>query len=112
MSFTTAIQRSLKGPSPAFGFWLTYVPDDPHFGAIAVPIAVNRNRKHGKLYNLLIHFHSLPSAAVAKTILHGASGSSTKFSWVLVDAEHGLISDTNYYEVCPQNRLSNAVRHN
>ncbi|KAJ6115690.1 hypothetical protein N7523_006107 [Penicillium sp. IBT 18751x] len=68
MSYTTAIQRSLKGPSPAFGFWLT-----------------------------------LPSAAVAKTIIHGASGSSTKFSWVLVDAEHGLISDSNYYE------LNNAI---
>ncbi|GAD97194.1 4-hydroxy-2-oxovalerate aldolase [Paecilomyces variotii No. 5] len=46
---------------------------------------------------------TLPSAAVAKTILHGASGSSTKFSWVLVDAEHGLISDHHYYE------LSNAI---
>lgn len=43
--------------------------------------------------------HRLPSTAVAKTILHGASGSSTKFSWVLVDAEHGLISDHHYYEV-------------
>jgi 4-hydroxy-2-oxoheptanedioate aldolase len=42
----------------------------------------------------------LPSAGVAKTILHGASGCSTKFSWVLVDAEHGLISDHHYYEVC------------
>jgi 4-hydroxy-2-oxoheptanedioate aldolase len=51
---------------------------------------------------LLTLVYSLPSAAVAKTILHGASGSSTKFSWVLVDAEHGLISDTHYYEVCPQ----------
>ncbi|KAJ5156011.1 hypothetical protein N7492_008814 [Penicillium capsulatum] len=46
---------------------------------------------------------TLPSAAVAKTILHGASRSSAKFSWVLVDAEHGLISDHHYYE------LTNAV---
>ncbi|OOF95049.1 hypothetical protein ASPCADRAFT_130606 [Aspergillus carbonarius ITEM 5010] len=46
---------------------------------------------------------TLPSSAVAKTILHGASGSSTKFSWVLVDAEHGLISDYHYYE------LNNAI---
>lgn len=43
----------------------------------------------------------LPSAAVAKTIIHGSSGSSTKFSWILVDAEHGLISDHHYYEVSP-----------
>ncbi|KAJ5920778.1 hypothetical protein N7466_009104 [Penicillium verhagenii] len=46
---------------------------------------------------------TLPSAGVAKTILHGASGSTTKFSWVLVDAEHGLISDHHYYE------LNNAI---
>ncbi|KAJ5729724.1 uncharacterized protein N7483_004232 [Penicillium malachiteum] len=42
----------------------------------------------------------LPSSGVAKTILHGPSGSLTKFSWVLVDAEHGLISDHHYYELC------------
>ncbi|KAJ5723181.1 hypothetical protein N7488_001216 [Penicillium malachiteum] len=42
---------------------------------------------------------TLPSAAVAKTILHGSSGSKTSFSWVLVDAEHGLISDHHYYEL-------------
>ncbi|KAJ5692997.1 hypothetical protein N7462_002420 [Penicillium macrosclerotiorum] len=46
---------------------------------------------------------TLPSAGVAKTIIHGASGSSTRFSWVLVDAEHGLISDHHYYE------LNNAI---
>ncbi|KAJ5240157.1 hypothetical protein N7468_004776 [Penicillium chermesinum] len=46
---------------------------------------------------------TFPSAALAKSILHGDSGSSTKFSWVLVDAEHGLISDHHYYE------LNNAI---
>ncbi|PYI12330.1 Phosphoenolpyruvate/pyruvate domain-containing protein [Aspergillus sclerotiicarbonarius CBS 121057] len=46
---------------------------------------------------------TLPSSGLAKTILHGSSGSSTKFSWVLVDAEHGLISDYHYYE------LNNAI---
>ncbi|RAL01124.1 HpcH/HpaI aldolase family protein [Aspergillus ibericus CBS 121593] len=46
---------------------------------------------------------TLPSSAVAKTILHGASGTSTQFSWVLVDAEHGLISDYHYYD------LNNAI---
>lgn len=111
MSFTTAIQRSLKGPSPAFGFWLTYVPDNPIRRNCGADFGQSQSQ-NGKLCTLLIHFYSLPSAAVAKTILHGASGSSTKFSWVLVDAEHGLISDTNYYEVCLQNRLSNAVRPN
>ncbi|KAJ5266815.1 hypothetical protein N7478_009623 [Penicillium angulare] len=64
MSFTTPIQATFQGSSPAFGFWLT-----------------------------------LPSAGVAKTILHGSTGSSTRFSWVLVDAEHGLISDHHYYEL-------------
>ncbi|KAH8424773.1 HpcH/HpaI aldolase family protein [Aspergillus melleus] len=46
---------------------------------------------------------TLPSAAVAKTIIHGSSGSSARFSWILVDAEHGLISDHHYYE------LNNAI---
>ncbi|KAJ5733969.1 hypothetical protein N7493_002755 [Penicillium malachiteum] len=45
---------------------------------------------------------TLPSATVAKTILHGTKP-STKFSWVLIDAEHGLISDHHYYE------LNNAI---
>ncbi|KAJ5174836.1 uncharacterized protein N7482_000713 [Penicillium canariense] len=48
---------------------------------------------------------TLPSAGLAKTILHGASGTSARFSWVLVDAEHGLISDNHYYE------LNNAIGH-
>ncbi|GLI72787.1 hypothetical protein PoHVEF18_000971 [Penicillium ochrochloron] len=48
---------------------------------------------------------TLPSSGLAKTILHGASGSSTRFSWVLVDAEHGLISDQHYYD------LNNAIGH-
>ena len=47
----------------------------------------------------LTAMYSLPSSGLAKTILHGASGSSTRFSWVLVDAEHGLISDQHYYDV-------------
>lgn len=38
----------------------------------------------------------LPTAAGAKTILRSSAGG---FSWVLVDAEHGLINDSNYYEV-------------
>lgn len=55
------------------------------------------------LYILRIHKLTLiryPSAAVAKTILRSASTSgSGKFSWVLVDAEHGLISDRHYYDL-------------
>ncbi|KAF2122560.1 2,4-dihydroxyhept-2-ene-1,7-dioic acid aldolase, partial [Lophiotrema nucula] len=39
---------------------------------------------------------SLPSAGVAKTILRP---SGNQFSWVLIDAEHGLINDTHYYEL-------------
>ncbi|EFX05914.1 dihydroxyhept-2-ene-1,7-dioic acid aldolase [Grosmannia clavigera kw1407] len=41
-----------------------------------------------------------PTAAVAKTILRSASTSgSGRFSWVLVDAEHGLIADRHYYDL-------------
>lgn len=51
--------------------------------------------------------YSLPSSGLAKTILHGASGSSTRFSWVLIDAEHGLISDQHYYDVSDRPKSSN-----
>ncbi|ETS76804.1 hypothetical protein PFICI_12191 [Pestalotiopsis fici W106-1] len=47
---------------------------------------------------------TLPSAAVAKTILRSCSTDpEAGFSWVLIDAEHGLISDKDYYE------LTNAI---
>ncbi|KAJ5181297.1 Pyruvate/Phosphoenolpyruvate kinase [Penicillium cf. griseofulvum] len=49
---------------------------------------------------------TLPSAPVAKTILRRSPEfTEGGFSWVLVDAEHGLITDTHYYE------LTNAVGH-
>ncbi|KAI1266073.1 Pyruvate/Phosphoenolpyruvate kinase-like domain-containing protein [Xylariaceae sp. FL1019] len=41
----------------------------------------------------------LPTAAGAKTILRSAASISGGFSWVLVDAEHGLITDKDYYEL-------------
>ncbi|KAJ1322845.1 4-hydroxy-2-oxoheptanedioate aldolase [Microdochium nivale] len=44
---------------------------------------------------------TFPSAAVAKQLLRAtAAHPSGGFSWVLVDAEHGLISDQHYYELC------------
>ncbi|KAL2819838.1 Pyruvate/Phosphoenolpyruvate kinase-like domain-containing protein [Aspergillus cavernicola] len=46
---------------------------------------------------------TLPGAGVAKTILRSTAQHTNKFSWVLVDAEHGLIADKDYYE------LNNAV---
>ncbi|KAL4878155.1 Pyruvate/Phosphoenolpyruvate kinase-like domain-containing protein [Aspergillus karnatakaensis] len=46
---------------------------------------------------------TLPGAGVAKTILRSTAQHGNRFSWVLVDAEHGLISDKDYYE------LNNAV---
>ncbi|KAL3296136.1 2 4-dihydroxyhept-2-ene-1, partial [Colletotrichum asianum] len=53
----------------------------------------------------LTGLNSIPSTAVAKTILRGDSGASVPFTWALVDAEHGLISDVHYYD------LVNAVGH-
>ncbi|OJJ38302.1 hypothetical protein ASPWEDRAFT_103441 [Aspergillus wentii DTO 134E9] len=47
--------------------------------------------------------HSLPSAALAKTILR-----ESFFSWVLIDAEHGLITDRYYYELCNAIASSNS----
>ncbi|KAL4780647.1 Pyruvate/Phosphoenolpyruvate kinase-like domain-containing protein [Aspergillus varians] len=46
---------------------------------------------------------TLPGAGVAKTILRSTAQHANRFSWVLVDAEHGLIADKDYYE------LNNAV---
>jgi 4-hydroxy-2-oxoheptanedioate aldolase len=43
---------------------------------------------------------TLPSAPAARVILRGAATSSIGgFSWVLVDAEHGLITDREYYDL-------------
>ncbi|KAH7150178.1 Pyruvate/Phosphoenolpyruvate kinase-like domain-containing protein [Dactylonectria estremocensis] len=43
---------------------------------------------------------TLPSAALARVFLRAASASPfNNFSWVLIDAEHGLISDKDYYEL-------------
>ncbi|GES60450.1 4-hydroxy-2-oxovalerate aldolase [Aspergillus terreus] len=43
---------------------------------------------------------TLPSAPAARVILRGAATSSIGgYSWVLVDAEHGLITDREYYDL-------------
>lgn len=46
---------------------------------------------------------TLPGSGIAKTILRSTAQHANRFSWVLVDAEHGLITDRDYYE------LTNAV---
>jgi len=43
----------------------------------------------------------LPGSGIAKTILRSTAQHANRFSWVLVDAEHGLITDRDYYEGCP-----------
>jgi 4-hydroxy-2-oxoheptanedioate aldolase len=44
---------------------------------------------------------TIPSSALARGILRtNAASSGKKYSWVLVDAEHGLITDKDYYELC------------
>ncbi|OAA54849.1 dihydroxyhept-2-ene-1,7-dioic acid aldolase [Niveomyces insectorum RCEF 264] len=68
MSFDIPVTAALKaGQSTAYGFWLTF-----------------------------------NSPAVARTILRGAAGAAAatggaRYSWVLLDAEHGLIGDADYY---------------
>ncbi|KAL5356295.1 Pyruvate/Phosphoenolpyruvate kinase-like domain-containing protein [Aspergillus floccosus] len=43
---------------------------------------------------------TLPSAPAARVILRSAASSSIGgYSWVLVDAEHGLITDREYYDL-------------
>jgi hypothetical protein len=81
MAFETALNKALEDGSTQFGFWLTYVTHPSY------PVYADQ---HG----------SIPSAALAKTILRSnATSSAKKFSWVLIDAEHGFITDKDYYEV-------------
>ncbi|PKS09638.1 hypothetical protein jhhlp_004257 [Lomentospora prolificans] len=43
---------------------------------------------------------TLPSAPVARTILRSAKASvNPSFSWVLIDGEHGLVCEKDYYEL-------------
>lgn len=61
----------------ALGFWLTYV--SAYVSGVTLA------------YHLWSRF---PSTALAKTILNNGN-----FDWVLIDGEHGLISDKDYYDV-------------
>lgn len=83
MSLTTAINSALKeSDKTQFGFWLT---------SVLTWLQLLQKAK------LLCR---IPSGALARTILRSnASASAIKFSWVLVDAEHGFITDSDYYEV-------------
>lgn len=52
-------------------------------------------------------FPSLPSAALARGIFRtNAASSSARYSWAVIDGEHGLIGDKDYYEVGYQQSLS------
>ncbi|KAE8356287.1 Pyruvate/Phosphoenolpyruvate kinase-like domain-containing protein [Aspergillus coremiiformis] len=43
---------------------------------------------------------TVPSAPIARTLLRAATASPVEaFSWVLLDAEHGLITDRDYYDL-------------
>ncbi|CAI4211282.1 unnamed protein product [Parascedosporium putredinis] len=43
---------------------------------------------------------TLPSTAIARTVLRSASNSpASPLSWVLIDGEHGLISEKDYYDL-------------
>jgi len=69
----TPLKTQLAEGKPGLGFWLTYV----HLFPLISPLTCR-----------------YPSAPLAKSIIHGGG-----FNWVLIDGEHGLINDSNYYEV-------------
>jgi len=52
----------------------------------------------------LAHLGSFPSTALAKTMLNNG-----KFDWVLIDGEHGLISDKDYYDVSERSDYCESV---
>jgi 4-hydroxy-2-oxoheptanedioate aldolase len=72
----TPLKTQLAEGKPGLGFWLTYVLS---------PCSYDQSRPLTFRY---------PSAPLAKSIIHGGG-----FNWVLIDGEHGLINDSNYYEV-------------
>lgn len=91
MPFNTSIRSALQKDSPAFGFWLWYV------FVVVFLIKILKTSDDYSTANLSIS--SLNNASAAKTFLRAGSQSPTGgFSWVLVDAEHGLITDRDYYE--------------
>jgi hypothetical protein len=87
MTLETALGKVSQDPSSEcqWGFWLTSVYNIHNTCSLETINVLKR----------------IPSAALARTILRSnhSSSSPNKFSWVLVDAEHGFISDGDYYEV-------------
>jgi hypothetical protein len=80
--FDTSLNKAwTTDRSTQFGFWLTHV-HLPSWLTYANQL------------------ESIPSSALARTILHSnTSSAAQKYRWVLIDAEHGLITDKDYYEV-------------
>lgn len=115
MSFS-AIRTAWSKAQTSFGFWLTYVYIILNVipGQSGCPASLGqlrlRPRRGTTTFRLLASkrpilltstpLDSFPSAAVAKQFLRTSTiHPSGGFSWVLVDAEHGMISDHHYYEV-------------
>ncbi|CAK7199758.1 hypothetical protein SEUCBS139899_002441 [Sporothrix eucalyptigena] len=64
---------------------------------IELPVTATLKAGASTAYGFWLTF---PSSAVARTILRSAATSPNgRYSWVLIDAEHGLISDKDYYEL-------------
>ncbi|CAK7567710.1 MAG: hypothetical protein SEPTF4163_005678 [Sporothrix epigloea] len=64
---------------------------------IELPVTAELQTDAGTAFGFWLTF---PSSAVARTILRSAATSHKgRYSWVLIDAEHGLISDRDYYEL-------------
>ncbi|KAL1888792.1 hypothetical protein Sste5346_009346 [Sporothrix stenoceras] len=64
---------------------------------IELPVTTALKQGASTAYGFWLTF---PSSAVARTILRSAATSPNgRYSWVLIDAEHGLISDKDYYEL-------------
>ncbi|CAK7237859.1 hypothetical protein SBRCBS47491_010178 [Sporothrix bragantina] len=64
---------------------------------VELPVTATLKAGASTAYGFWLTF---PSSAVARTILRSAATSPNgRYSWVLIDAEHGLISDKDYYEL-------------
>jgi 4-hydroxy-2-oxoheptanedioate aldolase len=91
MALNTALNTALQTSKTAYGFWLTYV--------MLLQFKNKPGYNNTNLLTKILTLNRLPGAGVAKTILRSTAQHANRFSWVLVDAEHGLISDKDYYEV-------------
>lgn len=81
MESKTFLKNALAQKKPGVGFWSTWVQ-------------TLSNESKNQVIGCWPVCCSLPGAATVATVL-----STGGFNWTLIDAEHGMITDKDYFEV-------------